>query len=587
MHSFSGKYVISFNGEIYNHIEIRNLLDSSVSIKIDWVGHSDTETILNAIDIWGIQKTLDFVEGMFAFALWDKENKELFLCRDRLGEKPLYYGKAGASFVFGSELKALKLFPDFKRSISRKALSEYVQFNYIPAPLSIYEDIFKLEAGHYLKIPYSTLEVEHFQYWSLQDSVSTSKDDEINNEDNAISLLEEVIESSIKSQMLSDVPIGAFLSGGIDSSLVVAKMQKYSKEKIKTFTIGFDQKEYDESKHASEVAEYLNTEHTTMKVTDEDAMDIINSLPFIYDEPFADSSQIPTYLVSKAAKEDVTVVLSGDAGDEIFGGYNRYIWVPRLWRWLRLIPFSIRNYLSKFITIITIRTWNKIFSSFKVIRPGEKLHKFADAMIGVKSSQDLYFNIIRQWKNPETLVKGISDKAQLNALKKEQKLRIKTSLPECEQMMLLDSLSYLPDDILVKVDRAGMALSLETRIPFINRKIIELAWRVKSDLKIKKNLTKSPLRQILNNHLPINLIDRPKSGFGLPIGEWLRGPLFDWADKLLDKQKIEKEGFFFSAPIQEAWSQHLSGVTDHSSKLWSILMFQAWLDNEYSNTGNS
>lgn len=586
MRSTSGNYVIAFNGEIYNHLEIRKLLDSSVSIEIDWVGHSDTETILCAVDILGIEKTLEIIEGMFAFSLWDKEKEELILCRDRLGEKPLYYGKIGNSFVFGSELKALKKFPGFDGEISRDALREYVQFNYVPSPFSIYKEIYKLEAGYYVKIPLSTLEVKHFQYWAFREIISSSKEKVLLDEEYAIQLLESAIESSIKSQMISDVPLGAFLSGGIDSSLIVSMMQKHSKNKIKTFTIGFEDKQYDESSHAAEVSDHLNTEHVKMMVNEKDVMNVIKLLPIIYDEPFADSSQIPTYLVSKAAKKDVSVALSGDAGDEIFGGYNRYIWIPKLWRWIRFIPRPIRNISSKLIILIKINWWNKIFAKLHVNRPGEKIHKFAEAMIDVSSAQELYFNLIRQWKNPENLVKNLSKKNSNHLFFKSEKFKIKVNLSDSEKMMFFDSLSYLPDDILVKVDRAAMSMSLETRVPFLNRDVIELAWRMESNAKIKNGTSKNPLRVILNKYLPNDLMNKPKTGFGLPIGEWLKGPLFDWADALLDPVKIDEEGFFFSAAIQKVWKEHLNGITDHSSKLWCILMFQAWLQEERSDNLN-
>ena len=586
MSSISGNFVIAFNGEIYNHLEIRKLLDSIDSVEITWEGHSDTETVLCAIDNWGIEKTLEVIEGMFAFSLWDKENEELILCRDRLGEKPLYYGKIGNSFIFGSELKALKKFPGFDGEISRDALREYVQFNYVPSPLSIYKEIYKLEAGYYAKIPLSTLEVKHFQYWAFKDVISSSKESALYDEENSIQLVESAIEGAIKSQMISDVPLGAFLSGGIDSSLIVSIMQKYSKNKIKTFTIGFEDKEYDESSHAAKVSNYLDTEHVKMMVNEDDVINVIKLLPMIYDEPFADSSQIPTYLVSKAAKKHVSVALSGDAGDEIFGGYNRYIWIPKLWRWIRFIPAPVRNISSKLIILININWWNKIFAKLHVNRPGEKIHKFAEAMINIKSAQELYFNLIRQWKNPDNLVKNLPKKNLNHSLFESEKFQIKANLSDSEKMMFFDSLSYLPDDILVKVDRAAMSLSLETRVPFLNREIIELAWRMESNTKIKNGTSKNPLRLILNKYLPNDLMNKPKTGFGIPIGDWLKGPLFEWADGLLDPVKIDDEGFFFSATIQKVWKEHLRGVTDHSSKLWCILMFQAWLQEEKTDNLN-
>ncbi|MDB9885287.1 asparagine synthase (glutamine-hydrolyzing) [Gammaproteobacteria bacterium] len=578
MHSISGRYVLAFNGEIYNHLEIRESLSSLHSNQYLWAGQSDTETIVMAIDSWGLSKTLDLIDGMFAFSLWDEQEEELILCRDRLGEKPIYYGMAGNSFIFGSELKALKEFPEFAGNISISALQEYIRLSYVPSPMSIYESIFKLEPGYYLKVKLENLQLEKIKYWSLQETIASSKKFKIAEETSALKFLEESIESSVKSQMISDVPLGAFLSGGIDSSLIAAIMQKYSDQPIQTFTIGFEDPAYDESSFAQEVSDILKTHHHTLILNENDVIQSIKLLPKIYDEPFADSSQIPTYLVSKAAKTKVTVVLSGDAGDEIFGGYNRYIWIPRLWRVLQHVPIGLRNFFAKTAIKIKIDTWNKLFAFLGVNRPGEKLHKLSEAMLDAGSSYQFYLNTISQWKNPENIIKHpLSKKNSFNG----------ASIPDGsfltndpEKMMFFDSMSYLPDDILTKVDRAAMSVGLETRVPFIDRKILELAWRLPLAMKIKNGVSKYPLRHILKKYIPAHLVDRPKTGFSLPIGEWLKGPLFTWAENLLDPDKIDLDGYFYSEPIQKIWQEHLSGSTDHSAKLWTVLMFQAWLQNE-------
>ena len=580
MMSPSSRYVITFNGEIYNHLELRVMLEEESLDLILWSGQSDTETLLHAIEFWGLEKSLTLIAGQFAFALWDDQEQTLSLCRDRFGEKPLYYGVIDGSLAFASELKALKKFPRFNNKISTEAVTEYIQFNYIPCPMSIYQDIFKLEPGCCLTINVNNLEQKLDYYWSSKEAVETAKQEEIFDEVDALCLIEEALESSVKSQMISDVPLGAFLSGGIDSSLIVALMQKLSDKPVKTFTIGFQDSSYDESKFAQAVADHLKTDHSTMLVTDEEVLSVIKSLPLMYDEPFADSSQIPTYLVSKAAKKQVTVALSGDAGDEIFGGYNRYLWVPKIWRLLQWVPFFLRQSIAKSFQLITIESWNKFFQPFKVNRPGEKIHKLASALKDAQSSQDLYFNLVRQWKDPASILRGLSKASNQKNKFLASKFIVDSNIDLSESMMFADTMSYLPDDILAKVDRASMFASLETRAPFLDKNVFESAWRLSGCLKIHKGTTKTPLRKILRKYIPDSYIDRPKIGFSLPIGDWLRGPLRSWADSLLDKEKLQREGFFYPNPIHEVWQEHLSGISDHSAKLWGILMFQAWLELE-------
>ncbi|WP_339452328.1 asparagine synthase (glutamine-hydrolyzing) [Pseudomonas sp. JAI120] len=562
MHSSSGRFVIAFNGEIYNHGELRILLEES-GLSPAWNGHSDTETLLECFEHWGVEKTLQATVGMFAIALWDTRKNELVLARDRLGEKPLYWGWQNDVLLFGSELKALKVHPAFSSDIDRDALALYLRHNYVPAPYSIYRGIEKLMPGHYVTIAMgqSRSAVNPLPFWSfntaVQDGLASPLDTDASG---MVDALEAQLSDSIGMQMLADVPLGAFLSGGVDSSLVVGLMQKQSTRPIKTFTIGFSEVGFNEAEHALAVSRHLGTEHTEIYIQPNDALEVIPKLPSIYCEPFADSSQIPTFLVSKLARQQVTVALSGDAGDELFGGYNPYQFTPRLWEGINKLPLSMRRVLS---------------ASLKALPLKGKLEKLVD-IVGSSSREDFYRQLVSHWKIPSSVVIGAVEPLTL--------LNTPSKWPSAVQyeewMMAMDAQSYMVDDILVKVDRAAMSNSLETRVPMLDHRVVELAWRIPLDVKIRNGVGKWVLREVLYRYVPRELIERPKKGFSIPIASWLRGPLRGWSESLLDESRLRQEGFFHPAPIRSCWEQHLSGRADHSSKLWGILMFQAWLEEQ-------
>ena len=574
MHSKNNRFTIVFNGEIYNHHELRNELDL-----YNWKGHSDTETLLACIESWGLDKTLNKINGMFAFALWDSIDCTVQLARDRMGEKPLYYGWQGDSFLFGSELKALKVHPSFKDQIDMESLNLYFRYNNIPAPFSIYRDIYKLTPGSILTLHIGEKKYEIKKYWSvLNTAVESLSNLSKNTEEELVFELDNLLRRSIKQKMLSDVPIGAFLSAGIDSSTIVSIMQAISSKPIKTFTIGFEDESYNEANEARLIANHLGTDHHEICVKPQDIIDLIPLLPVLYDEPFSDASQIPTYLVSKLAKEKVTVSLSGDGGDELFCGYNRYLITEKLWGVLRIFPLFFRKLISFLILSIPINFWKKLetfaFLSKKYKNIGFKLHKGAEA-ISSNTLYELYDNLLSNWKSDVQLVKGT--KQRLNP-----GLDISKGLErfsKVEKMMLWDMQSYLPNDILVKLDRASMGVSLEGRVPFLDHEIVEFAWRVPTKYKYKNNKGKWLLRQVLHKYIPEGLVERPKSGFTLPLSEWLRGPLKDWAEGLINTDRIESEGILNSHMINQRWQEHQAGNTDWSNQLWSILMFQLWLEH--------
>jgi len=574
MHSKCRRYTLVFNGEIYNHNELRRSFKD-----YGWLGHSDTETIIACISEFGFIKSLSMLKGMFAFALWDNKENKLFLARDRMGEKPLYYGKIKDSFVFGSELSAIKAFPDFKPLIDRGSLALLLRYNSIPAPYSIYKDIQKLSPGCYLSIDFKTLKVSEDVYWSVKNAHNDSLNQPFQGDiKSAINETEKVLEKSIVSQMESDVPLGSFLSGGVDSSIVTALMQKHSKNPIKTFSIGFYDKSFNEAEHARLVANHIGTDHTDMYVSEKDLLDVIPYLPKIYDEPFADSSQIPTYLVSKIAKQKVTVCLTGDAGDELFGGYNRYLFTDGLWNKIDKIPYFLRSPLGNILQTVPIPTWNLLLGPFlgkKYSNIGSKLHKGSN-VLSSKGIDELYLKLVSQIDSPEHwIVDGVE---HVTPLTKEGGYFSETS--SIEKMMLHDMIGYLPTDILTKVDRAGMSASLETRCPFLDTKVIDFALSLPLDYKINKKTGKYVLREALYKHVPKELIDRPKMGFGVPLGDWLRGPLKSWASDLISQSRLENEGYFHPDIVSKKWDEHLSGLHDWHHQLWPVLMFQAWLENE-------
>lgn len=581
MPSASGRWVIAFNGEIYNHLDLRARLESTGQAPA-WRGHSDTETLLAAIDAWGVETTLEHSAGMFAFALWDRQEHSLWLARDRFGEKPLYYGWNRGVFLFGSELKALRTFPGFDAPVDRQALALYLRHCNVPAPFSIYQGIHKLLPGHWLRLEAQYLENAALPkpkaYWSAAAMAHAGRDDPfVGSEAEATDALEQLLRDAIGRQMMADVPLGAFLSGGIDSSLVVALMQAQSPRPVRTFSIGFNEAGYNEAQHAAAVARHLGTDHTELYVTAEDAMAVIPRLPTMYDEPFADSSQIPTALVAQLARQHVTVALSGDGGDELFGGYQRYFLATKLWTRLNLIPMALRRMSLKGITAVPVGSWDGMYRAVSPFlpagkrwsSPGDKIHKGA-AMLENKNGQALYRDLITHW-HPEILLDGVHEPMQFGPP------RGRESLSLTEYMMLEDTCHYMADDILVKVDRAAMACSLETRVPLLDHRIFEFAWRLPMDYKVRGGTGKHLLRQVLYRHVPQALIDRPKMGFGVPIDSWLRGPLKDWAASLLDPARLRNEGYFNPEPIARKWAEHQSGKRNWQHQLWVILMFQAWL----------
>lgn len=608
MHSSSRRWVIAFNGEVYNHLTLRQEL-ASIGAAPDWRGHSDTETLLAAVNFWGIEATLKRCVGMFAIALWDSHDNTLTLARDRFGEKPLYYGWAGQgenrAFVFGSELKALRAYPGFDAPVCRSALAQYLRYMYVPSPRTIHQGIFKLEPGCLLTVrgqppldapaapvrpgqSHGSLAVQ--QWWSIGTAVQAGAQDPIADEAQALKLLEAQLNEAVSLQSLADVSLGAFLSGGVDSSTIVALMQQQSSRPVQTFTIGFDEAGFDESPHARAVAQHLGTDHHEMRVSAKMAQDVIPSLPWMYDEPFADSSQIPTHLVCRAARQHVTVALSGDAGDELFGGYNRYFWGPRIWHRLSWLPLPARQLLGIAIAALPTSTWDALGKPLAagtgvdgVARLGDKLHKLASRLKSVRDMDGLYRSLVSEWDDPASLVLGDNGAPVVEPASLLQDPLPSSGLGADQlRMMYLDTISYLPDDILCKVDRAAMATSLETRVPFLDHRVAELAWRLPLHMKIRGNTGKWALRQVLYKHVPKALIERPKAGFAIPVGAWLRGPLRDWAESLLQPKRLADEGFLRPEPIQQRWQQHLAGTHDHTPSLWAVLMFQAWLQHQHS-----
>ena len=580
MVSNSGDLVLVYNGEIYNHLSLRQKLNSQRKAPV-WKGHSDTETLLACFESWGIEETVKQSNGMFVFALWSKKTRSLTLGRDRFGEKPLYYGWQGEgksrSFLFGSELKSFKKHPSFIGKISKNSLSLFSRFNCVPSPYTIYENINKLQPGKLLTISLNNPIPKISSYWSLVEVAREGlKNPFHGSEKDAIKELDLLLKNSVEEQMLSDVPLGAFLSGGVDSSTIVALMQHLSPSKIKTFTIGFDEIGYNEALHAKEVASFLGTEHTELYVSSKKARDVIPKLPEIYDEPFSDSSQIPTFLVSQLAKKDVSVSLSGDGGDEIFGGYNRYIFTKNIWQKLSILPGPLRILLSRIISNIPPSLVNSTITSLGLSNElpnfGNKLGKISKGL-EKDNVDDLYFSLVSNWQEPQDLVRE-SIEPPMHTNSKDFLL---DDFDSVSSMMIKDSLTYLPDDILTKVDRASMSVSLESRVPFLNHNIYEFTSKLPLNFKLRGKETKWILRQVLYNYIPRELIERPKVGFAVPIDKWLRGDLREWAEDLFDEQKIKEDGFFNSKIISDKWNQHLSGKKNWDQQLWGVLMFQSWL----------
>lgn len=561
MHSISGRFVVVFNGEIYNHLLLRQELTKTFPVP-KWRGHSDTETLLACFESFGIEETLKKSVGMFSIALWDTQERLLTLARDRMGEKPLYWGWQGHTLLFGSELKALKAHPHFVGEIDRNALALLLRHNYIAAPHSIYKGIYKLPAGHYVTIPHAAgpNDVKPKAYWRMNDVVQTGLSMPFTGSDSqAVEALDAQLSESVGLQMLADVSLGAFLSGGVDSSTVVALMQKQSQQRVQTFAIGFDEPGYNEAEQAKAVAQHLGTDHTELYVGAQEALDVIPKLPDIYCEPFADSSQIPTYMVSHMARQHVTVALSGDGGDELFGGYNPYQFLPQVWQRLAWVPSPVRVAIQAVLAPLPLPA---------------KLAKLREVM-AARSPEELYRLVLSHWSRPEDVVRGAHEPATV--------LNSPDAWPKVDSfehwMMAMDAQTYMVDDVLTKVDRAAMANSLETRVPLLDHRVVELAWRLPLHMKIRDGQGKWILRQVLYKYVPKELIDRPKKGFSVPLALWLRGPLRDWAESLIIEKKLKDQNFFNHKMIKKMWLEHVNGSADHSTRLWGILMFQAWLEN--------
>ncbi len=585
MRSRCGDYVLAFNGEIYNHLDLRSEL-GRLTQPPEFVGRSDTETLLAAFSEWGIRSTIERCIGMFAFAVWNRSDRTLTLGRDRFGEKPLYYGWQGrgkdAVLLFGSELQALKAHRSFGAEIDRNALCLLMRHNYVPSPYSIFKGVQKLPAGCLVTISQRQPHAAPVCYWSAAGvAVSGSESSLAVTQEHPVEELEALLKSVVGQQMVADVPLGAFLSGGIDSSLIAALMQSQSARPIKTFTIGFNEAQYNEAKHAKAVARHLGTEHTELYVTPREAMDVIPTLPGIYSEPFSDSSQIPTVLVARLARQHVKVALSGDGGDELFGGYNRYVLANRLWGGLSRSSPNARRIVGRLLTSIGPDKWNDWFSIVQWLLParfrqsnlGDKIHKGA-AVVAAPTLDSLYLGLVSHWDDPASMVLGGSESPTM-LTGNVPDLR---GLGGIQRMMILDALTYLPDDNLTKVDRAAMSVSLESRVPFLDHRVFEFAWRLPQSLKMRRGVGKWILREVLHRYVPKALIERPKMGFAVPLDSWLRGPLRDWAEALLDPARLAREGFFDPAPIRRKWSEHVSGSRNWQYHLWDVLMYQAWLE---------
>jgi asparagine synthase (glutamine-hydrolysing) len=565
MESADGRYVVVFNGEIYNFRELRKQLEPRGHA---FRGTSDTEVLLAAVSEWGVERALAGFNGMFAFALWDRATRTLCLARDRAGEKPLYYGRLGSSVVFASELAAFEAHPAGPGEMSPEAVAAYLRFGYVPAPFSIYRRIRKLPPATWLQVSPRGETGEPVRYWRMPQEQPMGGED-------AAEQLETLLSDAVRIETIADVPVGAFLSGGIDSSAVVAMMCRHARH-VKTFTIGFAEAGYNEAPHARAVARHLGTAHTELEVTPAEAMAVIPRLPAIYSEPFADASQIPTFLVSQLARQHVTVALSGDGADELFGGYNRYAWAGRIWSGIRPFSATLRRAAASAIAQLPPSLIDRAVPSARLRNAGDKLHKLA-TLFAVEDEAELYLKLVSQWQQPDdVVVHGCEPEPHVASRMRS------LSGGLSERMMQVDFSTYLPDDILVKVDRASMANGLEARAPFLDRRVIEFAARLPLAYKVRGPERKWLLRQVLDRHVPRTLVDRPKSGFAIPLHAWIRGPLREWAEALISERRLRAEGIFRPAPIRAKWREHLSGSRNWIAPLWAVLMFQAWREHRKS-----
>lgn len=578
MVSASGDLVMVFNGEIYNYRELRAELEA---VGRRFRGHSDTEVLLALVERVGVRAAFERAWGMFACAVWDASTRTLSLVRDRLGKKPLYMGPAGDAFVFGSELKALRAFPGFDRSIDRQAVASYLRFGYVPDPHGIHPGVRKVPAGTIVTVRDARV-VREDRYWdpiALAREAFTQRRSHVAAED-AVDQLHDLLGDAVRRRMVADVPLGAFLSGGIDSSTVVALMQAAATRPVRTFTIGFSESQYDEAAPAREVAAHLGTDHTELIVSPAEARDIIPRLPHLYDEPFGDSSQIPTYLVSVLARRHVTVALSGDGGDEAFAGYTRYTWAEQIWRRLRHVPTPARPVLSRVLQAPGARGWDAAYRvlepalphKLRQVHPVDKLLKVA-AVAAARDADELYVQLVSQWRDPQVLMPGVTELP--TGLTRAGELAA-VGMPFSERMAVLDVLTYLNGDILTKVDRASMGASLEARAPLLDHRVLEWAWTLPWHLKVRNGTGKWILREVLRRYVPPALFERPKMGFGVPVGTWLRGPLREWAEDLLSTERLQRDGLFRTAAVRRVWADHLAGRTEDQARLWVLLMFQAW-----------
>ncbi|MCC4309529.1 asparagine synthase (glutamine-hydrolyzing) [Alcanivorax marinus] len=595
MHSACGRYIVVFNGEIYNHLALRSQLRASGQAPSAWRGCSDTETLLAAFSAWGVETSLQLSVGMFAFALWDRQESTLVLARDRFGEKPLYYGFArGAGsdagvvtgigpVLFGSELKALAAHPDWRGTLAQGVLEDYLRFGAVVGESSIFQGVAKLPPGTMLTLSPEDVLAGRLpvpvRWWSAERVARAAKAGACLSEpEAAVEQTERALSNSVRARMLADVPLGAFLSGGIDSSLVVALMQRQAETPVRTFSVGFDDRRYDESGHAEAVAAHLGTEHMTLQATSQMALDLVPALPDLYDEPFADSSQLPTALISRLTREHVTVALSGDGGDELFGGYNRHVWVPRIWSKLSRLPLSSRRALGRVLKAIPPQAYDQLMHSlgrvlsarFRLRTFGEKLHKLA-AVLESSSEQELFYGVASMNRAPSSL---LADRRPLRG--QDDLFPVLDGFNSVEWMLLMDTLRYMVDDVLVKVDRASMASSLEVRVPFLDPEVFATAWRIPTDIRLRDGTNKWVLRQVLYRHVPKVLIDRPKMGFAVPLDAWLRGPLRDWTEDLLSSASLAALPMLDAPAVRGLWEAHLRGRGHYAQQLWAVLQLLAW-----------